>query len=361
MRLAGLGLLGQVLRRVRNRFAPGALILLYHRVAELPTDPFSQCVSPRHFAEHLEVLKQQTRPVSLGQLVKALESGSVPARAVAVTLDDGYLDNLNTAKPLLENHCVPATVFVASGYVDSGREFWWDELDRLLLQPGTLPETLNLSVDQRTSHWELGKAAVYTAEDQRRYQRWTTADWQDPTTRHCLLRLLHRLLRPLHDGERHRVVDELFAWAGIRPEARLTHRVVTANELVRLAEGGLVEVGAHTVTHPTLSTLPPDEQRDQVTQNKSRLEEVLGREVRSFAYPYGSPPTTPRRRWPWSGPRGLVVPVRPFPRRSAGVPTFFNCRGSSWGTGTATRSPAGCTTGFGVNKVITVCRLRWSP
>jgi peptidoglycan/xylan/chitin deacetylase (PgdA/CDA1 family) len=76
---------------------------------------------------------------------------------VAVTFDDGYADNLLNGKPLLECYDVPVTVFVTSGYVGAGREFWADELERLFLQPGTLRQELCLAIKGRTHQWDLGE------------------------------------------------------------------------------------------------------------------------------------------------------------------------------------------------------------
>jgi peptidoglycan/xylan/chitin deacetylase (PgdA/CDA1 family) len=56
-----------------------------------------------------------------------------------------------------------------------------------------------------------------------------------------------------------------------------------------LAAGGLVEVGAHTVSHARLSAIPAAVQRDEITGSKRTLEETLGRSVTSFAYPFGGP------------------------------------------------------------------------
>ncbi len=83
---------------------------------------------------------------------------------IAVTFDDGYANNLHAAKPLLERFTVPATVFVAVGALEDPREFWWDELDGLLLQPGTLPDALQLHVNGRCLAWKLGDAAHYTRD-----------------------------------------------------------------------------------------------------------------------------------------------------------------------------------------------------
>src|SRR6266404_5015149 len=166
MRMAGLKRLLSA-RWIKGKPVSEALILAYHRVAALPFDPQLLSVTPDHFAEHLEVLHRYYRPTRLRQLAQTPESGVSSSRAVVITFDDGYADNLYNATPLLERYDVPATVFVTTGYVDATREFWWDELERLLLQPGTLPETLSLSVNRKRSEWTLGKGAfcaVYESE-----------------------------------------------------------------------------------------------------------------------------------------------------------------------------------------------------
>src|SRR5690606_37807585 len=108
-------------RRALARHHGAVAVLLYHRVADAPRDPQQLAVAPERFAAHLEVLAATCTPVALGEAAARLRSPrGLPPRAVAVTFDDGYRDNLHTAKPLLERHGVPATVFVASGYVGAG-------------------------------------------------------------------------------------------------------------------------------------------------------------------------------------------------------------------------------------------------
>ena len=94
---------------------PRGLIFLYHRIASTPTDPWSLNVTPDHFAEHLQVLESYGDPVSLPQLLERFQDRDTSDRMIAVTFDDGYPDNLHTAKPLLERFAVPATVFVTVG------------------------------------------------------------------------------------------------------------------------------------------------------------------------------------------------------------------------------------------------------
>jgi len=110
----------------------------------------------------------------------------------------------------------------------------------------------------------------------------------DSSRRHALYRSLHALVRPLPDNERRKVLEEVMAWAGAESMVRSTHRAFSLDELFRLAEGGLVEVGAHTVTHPVLSALPAPVQQSEIYHSKARVEEIFGHPVTSFAYPYGS-------------------------------------------------------------------------
>jgi peptidoglycan/xylan/chitin deacetylase (PgdA/CDA1 family) len=287
MSIPGMGRVRGVARRLRNTLAPGALILMYHRVAEVDLDPWELCVTPQHFAEHLEVLRRQVRVVSLQQLTQEIEEGKSVHRSVALTFDDGYADNFLNAEPLLEQYDIPATVFVANGYVEQEQEYWWDELERLFLQPGTVPEKLELNLNNRSYYWELGAAAEYREEDYQRHQRWHAEQKYDPTPRHSLYRSVWKLMQPLLASQQHQLLQELRVWAGTASETRPTHRPLTLAELSILDQIPLIEVGAHTVMHPFLSALPVELQRHEIQQGKARLEEILGHPVRSFAYPYG--------------------------------------------------------------------------
>jgi peptidoglycan/xylan/chitin deacetylase (PgdA/CDA1 family) len=206
---------------------------------------------------------------------------------VVLTFDDGYADNLHNAKPLLERYNIPATVFSTTGFTDDRREFWWDELERLLLQPGTLPERLSLNVNGNSYQWELGEAAHYSEDSFQRYCRWRAYADAPPTPRHYLYRVLWKLLNSAAEGEQRKVLDELLRWAGAEPVGRSTHRSLSPEEVTALARGELIEVGAHTVTHPALSTLSVASQQEEIQQSKVRLEEILDHPIASFAYPYG--------------------------------------------------------------------------
>src|SRR5690349_8339449 len=162
----------RVVRWARHYVRPTAVILIYHRVARLDADPYALAVTPEHFSEHLEVLHKYYHPMRLDKLVEAWHARRLPHRAVAVTLDDGYYDCLQHARPLFERHQVPATVFVVSGRVVDRREFWWDELEALLLQPGELPASLRLQVGGQQHVWELGEAARYSQEQWERHRDW---------------------------------------------------------------------------------------------------------------------------------------------------------------------------------------------
>lgn len=275
-------------RRLRRSFERHALILMYHRIVELPSDPQLLCVTPRHFAEQLEVIRNHAHPLKLAQLAERLRAGKLPNRAVIVTFDDGYADNLYNAKPLLERYEVPATVFVTAGHVGREREFWWDELDRLLLQPGVLPTQLRLQAGGRTWEWELGNAALYTEADYRCYHSWHIEREIDPSPRQSLYRSLYQLLFALPEGERRQVLDQFVAWAGAEATGRPTHRTLTSDEVIQLDEGELIEVGAHTMTHPVLGALSTAAQRDEIRRSKIELQELLGHPLISFAYPHGS-------------------------------------------------------------------------
>ena len=136
---------------------PKPLILMYHRVADDPIDHWGLAVSPCRFEEHLQVLRATRHSLPLTEFVRALVAGTLPPDAVALTFDDGYVDNLVAAKPRLAAADVPATVFVTTGYVDRSEAFWWDELARLILPEGG-PQSFELVIRGEPLRLDFGRA-----------------------------------------------------------------------------------------------------------------------------------------------------------------------------------------------------------
>ncbi|MGD8750531.1 MAG: polysaccharide deacetylase family protein [Anaerolineales bacterium] len=259
---------------MRSRLVGQALILGYHRVALDSQDPFAMCVSPDNFAEHVKILSTEASPISLQELIAALRDNNLPQRAVVLTLDDGYADVLSNAKPLLERFQVPATVFIATGFIGDG--FWWDELVDIILSPSPLPERLSISLD--------GAQLAWTSTDS--YKRGKSSEESD--SRYWLLMSLYKQLMHLTSEMRSEAITQLRSCTGFVSGERLNSYALTANDLIQLADGELVDIGAHTVSHPVLAELPLALQRREIEESKTHLEELLKRPVTSLSYPNGS-------------------------------------------------------------------------
>jgi peptidoglycan/xylan/chitin deacetylase (PgdA/CDA1 family) len=262
------------------------IILMYHRVADVACDPWSLCVSPLHFAEHLEVLKQMAVPLRLGQLYDRSDVAGHPFPWVAITFDDGYADNLYQASRILKRFEVPATFFLVSGCLVSKAGFWWDELEHMLLRPGTLPPLLDLDINGRIFNVGWRAENSYTIEDYQRDRNWRVED-KDPSPRHTLFRILHGALILQPETQRQEILNKLRQWSRETPVASLS-QVLSAQEAVTLAREELFEIGAHTMTHCSLASLPTAEQKEEIIRGKDFLEKLLGRAITCFSYPYGA-------------------------------------------------------------------------
>lgn len=280
----------RVARRVDRLLRPGGrgVILLYHRVVDEPSDPYGLCVTPADFEQHMSSIRSLGEPMSVAAMARAARDRTLPARAIGVTFDDAYVDVLENAVPVLESHEVPATVFVTTGEAGREREFWWDELERLLLQTPRLPGALEVEVAGEVRRWELGSDASRPPDREPPGGAWHILDEAVPTRRHGAFQELYLLLRPLGEEERTEVLGQLRDRVGDSlPPPRPSHRVMTPDQVGGMVASGLVDVGAHTGSHPDLTTLPPERRRQEIHGSKLELEAWIGRRVEGFAYPYG--------------------------------------------------------------------------
>ena len=277
----------RLLRRARSFLIGGAVILLYHRVHDADFDPWLLGVSLKNFDDHMAHLRERYAVLSLAELSHALERGHVPRAGVAVTFDDGYADNLRNAKPILERHRVPATVFVTSGYVGARREFWWDELERVVLRAPRVPERLTVTVRGTTHEWPTGSAQTMTLVERLADVQWNVERSDDPTPMHRAFREIHAVLAGLTAAEQDAAMADLRQQTGSSDAPRPENLAMSPEEVRTLAQGGLVTVGAHTVTHPVLSSLPPEVAAEEISRSKSELERILGTPVTGLAYPFG--------------------------------------------------------------------------
>ncbi len=257
--------LQRTLSYIQHKLAPAAVILMYHRISTTAVEPNWLAVTPTNFAQQMAYLRQAYHPIQLAELIDCLQKGSLPQRAVVITFDDGYRDNLTCALPQLEATGNPATIFVTTGHIDSEREPWWDELKHFLLESTQAPSYLALQIEQRAYHW-------------------STATRAERIKVHCGL---ENLMRPLPSYVNDTILDQLAVWTGTYRRFHPAYHTITSAELHELARHSLIELGAHTMTHPILPTLPLDAQFNEIVGSRYRLEKMINKPVLSFAYPNG--------------------------------------------------------------------------
>jgi peptidoglycan/xylan/chitin deacetylase (PgdA/CDA1 family) len=234
-------------------------ILIFHRVLAAPDALFPEEIDARRFAEQMELLASAFNVLPLAEAVERLAQGALPPRAACVTFDDGYADNHDVALSILRRFGVPATFFIASGYLE-GCCMWNDTVIHAVRQaPGPV---LDLA------HLGLGAHRVGSIEERR-------------ATVHALLGAIK-----YQPSDRRAGLSEGVAAAA---QARSASDLMMTHAQVRSLHSAGMEIGGHTVTHPILSRLSPSEAEREMADGKAQLEGIIGAPVRLFAYPNGKP------------------------------------------------------------------------
>lgn len=272
----------QLRRYIRQRFGEpaGPVILMFHRIADPICDPWGLSVGRCHFEAQMRSLKARRIPLPMREFVARLEDGTLPRLAVAVTFDDGYGDNVRAAKPILEAVGVPATVFLTTGYLGKGKEFWWDELARLILTRHEAAEGA-IVIAGRSIEVELPPLPG-TAASSPAWRAWEPAR----TPRERLYLEIWNQLRILGERGREEALETVRRFFNHAPACE-SDFPMTADDVKRLLTGAQIEIGAHTETHQPLTTLPVHERRNEIERSRAACEALAGESIQGFAYPHG--------------------------------------------------------------------------
>lgn len=241
-----------------------AVILMYHRIADEPTE---LCVPPAEFRGHLSLLSDEGyRVLPLHELASALRRDEVPEKAVAITFDDGYLDALTEAAPALQAHGLPATFFIVTATFDGPSEFWWETLERIFTH-GRLPGLLDVALPPGVAGMPM----------------------LTPAQRRAAFDAVRCEFYALPLEERQARIDALLRWSELPAAAPAAGaRAMTADEVRTLNGLPGMDIGSHSHNHLLLPAQSAETRRREIVVSKRKLEAVLGQAVHSFAYPHGA-------------------------------------------------------------------------
>ena len=253
------GLLAPLSRAVGYaRRTPAFPILTYHRVND-DADPFFSALPTAVFERQMRHVARNYRVLPVEELVERLERGGLPRNALAITFDDGYRDNLTHAAPILARLGLPATIFLATGFIGTAEVPWFDRLAQ-----------------------GLKKSAATTVRTP-----WNEAlELADvPARLRAMGRALEHLKR-LPDEERHRQLETLLGSLGVTDQRTFKNLMLSWDDVHALRGLGFT-IGAHTVNHPILSRVSPQRAWTEILGARTMIESACGTAPRAFAYPNG--------------------------------------------------------------------------
>jgi len=254
-KLRGIGFLMELARlATRKKRLP---VLVYHQVLSSPDSYRPMEPSLEQFAEQMDFVRQNFDVIALDTAVRQLHEGTLANNVISITFDDGYKNNLYNAARILSDLDMVATFFIATGYLNSGC-MWNDTIIEGFRQ--TTMQLINLRGE--------GLEIFELTDDASRYRA---------------ARAIIRSAKYMEGDKRQIFVDKLVRNLDVDIKDRY---MLTSDEVVQLDQIGM-EIGAHTVSHPILLCQSPDRVVSELQESKCYLESLIGKEVRSFAYPNG--------------------------------------------------------------------------
>lgn len=250
-----------------------AVVLMYHRVLPAAADTFSEhsiVVSPHTFSRQMAFLRRHFRPLSLSALANLLaDRQRPPSMSCVVTFDDGWQDNFDYALPLLRQHDVPATIFVATSFIGTDRCFWQEVLTRRIVAAVNCGGEAAACVEQR-----LGPTLDASNASELRL-----------SVRAAVTKMKARPAEEVRGFSN--ALDQALARAGVDVSSLGADRFMSWEQVRKLTLEPGIDVGAHGCSHAPLTSLQPDCASQELRDSRSHIESVTGRHVPAIAYPNG--------------------------------------------------------------------------
>ena len=244
-----------------SRAADRRLVVLnFHRVRSRRDPLFPGELDCGQFAAAMEMVARCFNCLPLDEALQRLESGrALPSRAMAITFDDGYADNLTEALPILQHYGLTATIFVASGFLDGG-----------CMCNDEIVETLRAFTGEEIDLRPMGMGVI---------------PWRTDEERRAGVVAVTEFLKYRTLAARRESLDILRDIVGT---AKLPKLMLTSEQVRRLHSAGM-GIGGHTVNHPILASVDDDTARREIGEDRERLTGIIGVAPKLFAYPNGKP------------------------------------------------------------------------
>ncbi|MDJ0614629.1 MAG: polysaccharide deacetylase family protein [Rhizobiaceae bacterium] len=246
----------------------GAVLMLHHVRNEELTEfspNYHLSVSPSFLDKLLAALAPYYDFVSMDEvharLVDKTDKRAKPF--LAVTLDDGYIDNLESAVPIFRKHNAPYTIYVAPGMAAGKVPIWWEDVEICI----RMRDRVVLDLPSGTREFDT-----------------SSSDLKNQSFRE----IMSILFDEVDEHQARDIVTQLSKNAGHDPIAHLKASVADMDAIERANRDPLCTIGAHTMSHFVLSKLDEDTLKQELEHSKQLLEEKLGQEIVHLAYPYGS-------------------------------------------------------------------------
>jgi peptidoglycan/xylan/chitin deacetylase (PgdA/CDA1 family) len=249
----------------------GISILTLHRIM-----PDGECyfippmaLSEKNFRKILELLDRFFSPITLNEAVKRLRNHlELPRQAVALTFDDGYLDNFTVVLDILNKYGIKATFFIPVTQIENQEIYWWDLLYQIGIEN---PKALGTLAEQQKA---FPQGIISLLEE----MSGKTCKEQESICRECV-----RLLNGTNAVKREQFIGQLNQLFIPKHFHRL---LINWDEVREISRQGH-DIGSHTLSHRPLTQLSEVDARKEVFESKVALSREIGKEVVGFSYPRG--------------------------------------------------------------------------